>query len=327
VEVIEDVSKSLWDQVANDCAYATFFHTFEWASFFAGTYPNRYRIGTKAFRFDADDWMILPLMETGSDLKGLFKQYYSNIPGVYGGFISNKGLDRRKISAAMAYLENPRISTITVFGNPFVENVGFGASWIKRPEFTHCIDLKKFRNEEDLKRSYYRTTRQEINKCERAQFSVSRVQSIEEVRDYYGIYLQALDRWGKAATSKYDLSLFENIFKSKSDGINFWLIKKDSKIVGGSLVFSQGKYCVEWHCAYLQEYFKLGVRKYLTHYMIADALWRGFHVYDFNPSGGHSGSAQFKEDFGAQKRAFDCYQRDHNIFKLYRKVKRLIPAI
>lgn len=61
------------------------------------------------------------MMRTGTDCKGLFKAYESNVPGVYGGLICNKPFSKEKIRLVEDVLRLMRIGRVDLFGNPFCD--------------------------------------------------------------------------------------------------------------------------------------------------------------------------------------------------------------
>jgi CelD/BcsL family acetyltransferase involved in cellulose biosynthesis len=319
MQVIENVSEEIWNQIAASCGHATFFHSPAWARIIHQTYPN-YKSATLLFKFGADDLVLLPMMEIGREFRGLYRTLYSNVPWVYGGFISNRTLSNWKMRLVMNYLRGLRTSWIEITGNPFANLDAFFDGWDKKANYNHVLELESFDSEDELLKSYEHNVRQQVKKAIRENLSYAKAQDLGEIRDYYQIYLEAVRRWGKTEDQAYPFELFAHCFNSHHPGIAFWIVKKDHKVIGGNLNFYWNEHCVEWHCAYLQDYFKFGVRNFLVHRLVNDARQAGYKYYDFNPSGGNKGTERFKENFGAQKRPFHDYRLENDAV-IYRALK------
>ncbi|MGB2599773.1 MAG: GNAT family N-acetyltransferase [Candidatus Omnitrophota bacterium] len=296
IKIFDQVNIDEWQEVADKCEYATFFHTPGWSKFFTETYPEM-EIATKKFILDDGIKVILPLVSVRA--KGLFKNWSSTIPGVYGGIISEIKIKQNQIDQIHNYLLRSEIANLSITGNPLF-NYDLPSKFNKRDDFTHILKLT--RSEEEILENYEYSARKQINKAKRSGVVYREANNINEWEEYYSIYRRALKRWGDKVTSDYPLSLFRNVFTlRKKEDVKLWLVIYDEKIVGGNLNFYHNKHCVEWHASFLSDYFKHGIRNFLVHNIILEANARGYEYYDFNPSGGHEGTARFKETFGSQK--------------------------
>ena len=63
MDFYDNVSFEEWDQIADCCDYATFYHTPSWLRIFAKTYPNM-AIATKKIVMDGEAIVILPLLKS-----------------------------------------------------------------------------------------------------------------------------------------------------------------------------------------------------------------------------------------------------------------------
>jgi hypothetical protein len=308
MRIVHDVPTDLWAAIAEQCSYATFFHTPEWARLLESTPSLNCRVATKAFELGPDELVVLPLMECESDALGLVKAYCSNAPGVYGGWIANTEVPPADAARIWSWLARSRGWKIDVFGNPYGGDAE-PAGWSRVQRFTHVRRLG-FASEEELVRSYAHGVRYYLRKAEQAGYSCRRVESEADVDAYYDAYQRAVRRWGDDATSFYERDLFRNILAARSPRMELWGAYREDRLAGGVVCFKQGGRWIAWHSAFQPEAMPSGVAKFLHHRLILEARRQGFDVYDFNPSGGHEGTVRFKETFGVEKLEFCGFRRE-----------------
>lgn len=309
MKVLHDVPSDLWSAIADQCSYATFFHTYEWARLLQDTHSANCRIAAKAFEFAADEWAVLPLMECESDVMGLVKSYSSNEPGVYGGWISNVELPTEKSDMIWSWLGRLGARKVDVFGNPYGV-ADAPAGWRRTARFTQVRPLTGIASEEDLLKSYTHGVRYYLRRSAQAGFACRPTTAPADVDAYYGLYAEAVRRWGSSATSFYQSDLFHRIVAAGSPRMELWGAYEGKRLVGGVICFKHRGRWIAWHSAFQPEAFEKGVAKFLHHQIILEAWRQGYELYDFNPSGGHEGTVRFKEGFGTQRLPFTGYLRD-----------------
>lgn len=299
MEIINNTNQELWNDVISNVDGSTYFHTYEWAKIIEQTFQN-YSIATKVFIFDDDVTAILPLIQI-KRFFGLKKYYYSMVPGVYGGILSNDKLTSNQINDIYKYVLN-ECAQLSVVGNPFLQQ-HIPIFFTTTPMFTHVLDLEN-KTSTDIK-SYSKSHRRAIIKAKKQSVYFRIGKTLKDYKEYYNIYLDSLKRWGDKATSKYKFKLFKNIYNLKSNNIKLFLALVDDKIISGALIFYCGEHVVYWHGSTLSDYLKYYPSKFLQYEIIKDSYEKGYKYYDFNPSGGHKGVIQFKEGFGAEKKMFE----------------------
>jgi hypothetical protein len=316
-------SRALWEEAARKSRHATFFHTPAWAAVFVRTYPKKFKAAALAAPYSGGQ-IVLPALEIYSEAFGAFKTFYSNWPGVYGGFLwTGAAPGTRELAEAAQSLQGPRAARWTVFGSPFVASDGaFGPGWRQKERETSLVELSRIKNEDELPSIYDSAARNKLNKARRAGFVVAPAASARDVSDYYEIYKESLRRWGKNATNRYDEALFQNFFALKAPEAVLWLVKKEGRSAGGSLNFYFNGHAVEWHGVCAEAHFKDGVRNFLADALMRDARRRGFQFYDFNPSGGHAGTQDFKASMGARKNIFTSHEwQNEGLYRVFKKIK------
>lgn len=313
-----------WQQIADNCEFATYYHTPGWSRIFAKTYPN-IEISTRKFILDNGTIVVLPLLKSKEQM-GLLNSYVSNMAGVYGGIISDNRIEQKYINQIFEYLMKNRVLNISVTGNPFF-NYNLPKQFNVINDFTQIIRLGKDEDEIWLTYKHDSNTRKKIKKAKNAGVICREAENIEEWKEYYSIYQKALERFGDNASNNYPFSLFENIFKEKMlnpEKIKLWLVIFEGKIVGGNLNFYHNLHCVEWHASFLSDYIKYNIRYLLVHNIILDANRKGYRYYDFNPSGKHENTVKFKDNFGPERFPIKRWEWQNPIIKIVINIKRKI---
>jgi len=322
MKIFNQVDFNEWQEIADKCEYATFFHTPVWSRTFAETYSNM-EIATKKFVFDNNTRVILPLVKI-KIMKGLFSSYISNVAGVYGGIISENKIGLEEIKEIFKSFKKGNIMSISITGNPLFD-YALPRKFEKRDDFTQILKLD--RNEEKLWANYKHNVRKQINKARRAGVICREASNFDEWKEYYSIHREALKRWGNNTANNYPFSLFKNMFNAQNPNIKLWLVIFDGKIVGGNLNFYHNKHCVEWHASFLSDYFKYGARNFLVHNIILDANAKDYEYYDFNPSGGHEGTVRFKEAFGPKRLPVKRWRWENPFVKAITNIKRNMSVL
>lgn len=318
------VSFEEWGQIADRCEYATFYHTPSWLRIFAKIYPNM-EIATKKIVLDDGTIVILPLLKSKGKM-GLLNSYVSNMPGVYGGIISDNKIEHKYIYQIFEYLTKNKVHAISVTGNPFF-NYSLPEQFNVINDFTQIIRLGKDEDEIWLNYKHDSKTRPKIKKAKRMGVTCREAEDFEEWKEYYSIYQKALERFGDKASNNYPFSLFKNIFEEKMQNpekIKLWLVIYEGKIVGGNLNFYHNQHCVEWHASFLSDYFKYNIRYLLIHDIILDANAKGYKFYDFNPSGGHENTIKFKDNFGPERFPIKRWDWKNQLLETVMNVKKKI---
>ena len=324
MEVFDKVDFNEWKVIADKCEYATFFHTPTWAKILEATYSS-YKIGTKLFVFEDGRRVILPLMKI-RNCKGILNKYCSMPFTLYGSVVCDNSIDPKRIHKLFNYVadKNKFVSTM-ITGNPYC-SYDLPSRYKKNNYFTQVLELNQ--QFETIWSSYKRSVRNKIRKAERNGIYAKVADNLGEYKEYFKIYRRSLERWG--ITRGYEFDLFKNIFEIAGSKAKLWLVCYQGKIVGGTLVFYHNWHCVEWHASFDENYFKFGIRNFLTNEIIKDALQNCLRIYDFNPSGGHEGVVRFKESFGAKKLFFKLWHYENSLYKVleraYSFCRFIVPA-
>ncbi|MFZ5518903.1 MAG: lipid II:glycine glycyltransferase FemX [Candidatus Zhuqueibacterota bacterium] len=314
------ISKQYWEETIARCPNATFFHTCAWAKLMTAIYPHL-SIATMGFEMSDGARAVLPLLSVRSRLKGMVRTFYTMVPGVYGGIVTDRRcLTRLELEMVFSKFKGLKFNHIVYVNNPY-ESYDIPGRYRESEMFTHILNLNQ--DYECIKRNFSRGNRSTINKAIRSGVTIELAQTYSDYQEYYEMYQDSLDRWGDRASSFYPFELFHHIFELNSPHIKLWLAKVDGIIIAGSLVFSYNNHVVAWHGAARRSHFEYRPNNLLYAQIIRDAYNQGYRYFDFNPSGGHEGVVHFKESFGAVRKYFNVqYWSSNPLYTFYLQRKK-----
>jgi len=309
------ISKQFWEETLTRCPNATFFHTHTWAKLMTTTYPHL-SIATMGFEMADGTRALLPLLSVRSRFKGMVRSYYSMVPGVYGGIVTDgRRLTGLELEMVFTKFKGLKFNHIVYVNNPY-ESYDIPGRYRENEMFTHLLNLNQ--SYDCIKQNFSRGNKSTINKAMKSGVAIELASTRSDYEAYYEIYQDSLNRWGDRASSFYPFDLFRLIFELNSPHIKLWLAKLDGMIIAGSLVFSYNHHVVAWHGAARQSHFEYRPNNLLYAQIIRDACYQGFSYFDFNPSGGHDGVVHFKESFGAVRKYFNVqYWSSNPLYTFY----------
>lgn len=305
-ELSRVVDRGLWAETAERCPWATFFHHPLWFEAFTRTFPDT-RVATRALRFPSGRTAIVPLLAwKRSPL--LPAVHWCGPAHTYGGAVCAEELSAAESGAIVDWLL-ARHPNLTWRMNPYAPHAAeiLARSTVLLPQATRAdstevLCLGGFADEEALLAHYRPASRRQVKKGEREGLVARIATEWPEWEVYYRLYEGARVRWGETAGRAYPETLFRALHAIQGREVLLWVVEAGGRIVGGELFVYRtgagvGGHCAEWHAAYDPESFALGSRNTLVHAIACDALRRGIHHFDFNPSGSYEGTRTFKQTF------------------------------
>jgi len=286
-----------WDNIWQDCEYATYFHSREWADIWHDYTNGKIIPSPKLLLFNDKKKVLLPFSFKTS-FKGLVKKHVSSPAGTFGGWITTENLEKEHIKILVRYL-NKKFGDLTWRVNPFDKSASLIMLKKNKNDFTQALDLGKGFTKilKNLSKGHLSA----VNKAKKSGVSVKVAFLLKDWECYFEVYKDSIQRWGDKVSSKYNWEFFYNIYKRESPNIKLWLAIYNQKIIAGALCFYSKKHVVYWHGAAFEKYFYLRPVNLLITEIIRHAGDNGYKWFDFNPSGGHKGVVKFKKSFGAEK--------------------------
>ncbi len=300
IEVREEIDYEEWQRVADQCDYATFFHSPMWSKIFSDTFPH-VKVATKTFILEKNTCVVFPMIQMAAT--GLLQPptFISNAAYVYGGWICAKQLVTEQHLDIIKWT-NENIKNFIWSSNPYDQSLlGVDLSDVGeiKNDFTQCMDTSV--GYDAIWRKISRSHRKDIKQAQRKGVTFKIATCIEDWQEYYRVYQDSTKRWGDNANYIYPLRLFENMFRTQSEDIKLYLALVDGKIVSGALVFFHNKHVVGWHGATLKEFFSFHPWHFLMNEITKDVCKGKYRWFDFNPSGsGGNGVVKHKAGFGTQ---------------------------
>ena len=299
MELIESPDADFWWGVVQNCPYATFYHTPLWHQLADQTDSGRQDCTVDAI-FQNGSRAIFPLLQE----RPILQKYISTFAGCYGGLVADGPIPDEEAPALYEHVFSLTGKTFKFISTPIAEGIPTPtlSPEEKEEDFTHILSL-----DEDLDTiiaNYSRGHRSSLKKGRREGVRVRRADSLDEYRKYFEAYQASMERWGKDPSTGYSWAFFEHahdLSQDHPDAITLWLAWVDDAVASGALTLKWNQHVSYWHGAAHEEYFDYRPNNVLHTDIIADALEQGYQYYDFNPSGGHDGVAQFKSRFGAEK--------------------------
>ena len=287
-----------WNDIWHSCAYATYFHGGEWAKIWE-TYSGGTTVPDPVGIVFSDGTRVVLPFSKQTVLKGYASRWVSSPAGTFGGWIGRSHLTSTHQAVLAKWIAASYPDLIWRL-NPYEPLTAAVPGARVNTDETHCLDLSV--GFDEIYRGWSKghgSAARKARKARDAGVVIKLAENEEDWRNYFRVYNASQQRWGARATSAYDWSLFEAIFKRASPHVRLWLAIHERCIVAGALCFYSAAHAVYWHGAALSDYFRLRPVNLLMQEAIRDACARSIRWFDFNPSGGLEGVKAFKRSFNA----------------------------
>lgn len=286
-----------WDSIYSACDYATFFHSRQWADAWFRTSNGDIEPVPQLLTFSDGATVLLPLCRRRLRRHLPIAQYISSPANTYGGWLSTFELTAEHRDRLIEYMRRraPNLALRVNPYDPLAANVRFGN--VTEDE-TRALSLED--RLDDITRRFSKGHKAAIKSAGQQGVVVRTALELEDWRAYYSAYEDSLRRWGDRATSRYSWALFEELRKFGPASVRLWIADSHGEVVSGALCFYARSHVVWWHGATFEHAFPLRPAHLLVYEALRDAWDRKFKWFDFNPSGGHAGVADFKRHFGAR---------------------------
>ena len=208
-----------WDTTWQQCDYATYFHSREWAEIWNTYTKGKIHPLPELVLFSDKKKAILPL--SGEKiLKGLAKTYYLSPAGTFGDWISLDKLNEEHSSLLINYMFNTFDNFVWRI-NPYNKLISESVKIDAENDETYAIDLKVgFETIYQQWRKEKKSLVRKIEKAVKEGVCIETASTLDDWQDYYQVYEESLSRWGEKASSKYEWELFNDIYQRNSPNVN-----------------------------------------------------------------------------------------------------------
>jgi lipid II:glycine glycyltransferase (peptidoglycan interpeptide bridge formation enzyme) len=302
ITISRKASPEEWDEIWRNCAYATYFHSREWAEIWNIYSKGKYCPEPRLILFSDGLRAIIPFSCCGKRWGGLIKEYISSPTEAYGGWISSDNLSLEHAKLLMEFIMGKYRNLLWRL-NPFDDNIN-NIGIQHTDKITLAVKLSD--GLAAVIKRFDRTNTVAIRKAQEYGVTIRVASTIQEWQEYFKAYQDSLTRWGSRIEKefKYDWTLFENMYNRHSPNIRLWLAIFENKIISGALCLYAKKHVAYWHQASLRDYFIYRPVNLLNYEMIKDSYQNNYTWFDFLPSGELKGVIRFKKLFGPE--ILDC---------------------
>jgi hypothetical protein len=305
MRVLNPAPLDFWQDVAETCSWATYFHTPGWALVIAKTFPQ-YAPATIGFIMESGSRAVIPfVVEEKKKFLKTGKRYKSMEPGVYGGLVADRELSQPEVDEILDYVLNIKNTEGRIVGNPF-KQILFPPQMKTKEMYTQVLDLSP--GFDELWQGFSRGQKSNIKQAQKKQVTVSRAETEQSITCYFDIYGQTLKRWGGKTIAFYPRQLFLNLFEQKDPHVHFYLAEKEGQVIAGIIVLAWQKKLLYWHGCSREEFFKDYPNNLLHYEAIKWACENNFTYYDMGASMDMEGVIKFKKSFGAEQLEFASYR-------------------
>lgn len=321
MHIIRKITDEFWWNVARKCSYATFYHTPIWKEFAERSFPGLYRDETFGAILPNGVRVVFPMISTRR--LGPFRSMISTFEGCYGGFIADGPVSPEEAAQIYKYVCTYSTYSFYILDNP----LGQPLPDTIKPKFrlmfnevTYTVHLDA--DFDTIFSRFQRTQRKDYRRGLKRGVQVRAANSLDDYHAYFLIYLDAIDRWGKEASKRYDWFLFEQCYYLSQiypENIKLWVMTFDEKVVGGSIVFYWGQQATAWNGTAHRDFLDYEVMPVGDTEMIRDAITRGFRYFDFNTSSLDEGVMMYKQRFGAESIPINIWRFENPLLKPIRQ--------
>lgn len=294
--------REIWNDLVERDPAATFYHTPIWRDMITSAFPHLRDVSI-AYELDDGEVAFMPRLEHPGRYRVL-RSLESTVPGTYGGWLASRVLTDNELSRLYTAADKRTAFHSTITLPPGHREMRLPRGYRSDVDFTQILSTRRQLTDEGHVRWDRPALRWSVGKAARAGLEVREAGSLEDYRSYFEVYVDTLDRWGDRATSQYPWTLFEagHAASERAPGtIRLWLAFHQATVVAGMWLFYWKENAYNWHSAVLRDHMKLRPMDFLVTAVTEHAAHNSFPRLDLMPSGGHTGVAQFKEKFGAEK--------------------------
>ena len=323
MRIHEGVDEAVWWEVAQQCDYATFFHTPLWHELAASAFPHCTDVSFSA-ETPSGTRVVFPLLDQRRPFLRFLGRTVSTFGDCYGGPIADGPLsieERQLLYEAADRLHG----VVALTGNPFVPEEISPRGFDGTQDQTDLLKLNG--TFEEILSGFSQGHRGALRKGRKLGVTTRAGTTLDDFRQYYESYLSSLERWGKAGSSRYPWSLFEEgcrLSTEYPENMVLWLGESEGEIVSGAWVFYWNGHAAYWHGTSTKAGLRVSAPTVILADAIAQAQAQGFQCFDFNPSGGHTSVAKFKSRFGTVQLPFQRFGRVHTAGEQIRRAAKLL---
>jgi len=344
IDILEAREANNWNQLIERTPFSSIYHLWEWGTILSSAYHyQRFYLSVKR---QGEVIGGLPLLHVKSRL---FGNRLISLPFCeYGGPLVDPNLgyqETRQIVQSLLEAAHDIAKTLSVdyveIRKPVsktLEELVNVCGYIHFPRYvTFRVDLKK--DTKELWKDLHKTrTRKSVKKAMKSGVVATEVESGEQIKAYYRLYLQTIRRHG-SPPHRYEFFEKLNEFFSLKGKVRIQLAQYMGKPIGGLITFCHGKTIFDWnsvtdpayrnlnsHCLLLWSVIEWGVEnKYET--LDLGRTRRGDSIYDFKSGWGGQETDLSEYVYFLNSRIKQLPDPEQTRYRYISKVWALMPSI
>lgn len=306
-----------WNIRWNGSKNSTYYQSYEWSLLWSKYSSFHFQPYALFFRFSDGLELIIPFSRQRF-LGGVVCRYIASIPRVtIGGWISAKEPTPQHINIIYTYFLQNNLS-ISWRLNPFISTTHKCNIPVKRSNEIHAVELCG--DFESIYKRFSKGYRHAINKAIREGIQIEAARNIGEWKEFYIIYCESVERWGKRARMVQPWRLLEGMYRSQSKNIKLWLVYRGEKIIAGSVCLYGQNHVAPWLGVFKKDYVSYKPMSFLYYQLIKRSHESGKAWFDLGISR-TEGVRFFKESFGARPYRSPVIESESYIERIFRKLK------
>jgi hypothetical protein len=191
--------------------------------------------------------------------------------------------------------------------------------WRVLPRQTHLLDLRP--GLPALRRGYHATKRNQVAKPVKIDSRIGQARTEADLQPYFEVYAHSLQRWGRAGAWPYPRQLFLDLLHSPA--VRIWTHHVHGRLACAVVILESRHQALYWQgVSRIDEDQKAAhpmVR--LMDAVIQDLCARGVPVLNLGASEGLPQVQRFKEEFGAQPRAYSALQWESTAWRWLQRAR------
>lgn len=191
---LEKASNAVWDSIANQCEYATYYQSREWAELWQVHTRGKVKPAARLLTLNDGTQVLLPL--SVYKVSGGFIHQYISSPGwMYGGWLSAKPLSPLQSQTIWDFI---REFNLIVRQNPFNPNFDLDHLSLAEIASTQVLGLK---HGFDALHKYWTKNSgpflRNVKQATKAGVTVEVATTLQDWQQYYQAYEDSIRRWGE----------------------------------------------------------------------------------------------------------------------------------
>jgi hypothetical protein len=313
--------RSAWRSVLDASDEATAYHTPEWLD--AACESAGFEDASRLYEDGDGRRIVLPMLRRASSIPGLSANWSMPPNWGYGGIVSSGRIDAGDVATVLADVLAAQPGRTIVKPGPLTN-----AAWneaparMRIPHLVHVVDLRGGFARLWSER-FSSGTRNKLRKGEKAGVEIEWGTTDRLLRVHYDLYLEWTRRRARERRIPLSLALrlarrrepfarFEAVARHLGDRCRIGVAWVGNEAAASTIILRHGAHAHYWRSANDRD--RVG-RTYANYLLVARALEEsaaaGAWYFHMGESGGVQSLMQFKDHFGAERRAYDECRFEH----------------